>query len=173
MANRKRFASFTNDEIEKKQQDATPKSTLKCNKKWDKVFRSYLEEKELPNSEYWTYPDDELDNILSVFWFEVRTTKPPLSEHTEIELHEPNAKKSRKNLPNKHPEYYSIASLRNLRNGLSRELQNHGRMIDLTTDPKYVKSRKAFKDACKELKTKGKGIVNSYPEITHSGKQID
>ena len=69
-----------------------------------------------------------------------------------------------------HPELYSIASLRNLRNGLSRCLSDHRKSIDLTTDSKFGDSQHAFKDACKELKQCGKGIVHSYPEIEHSGK---
>ena len=161
----KRFAHYSKQEIEKKQQEATPKSTLKCNKKWNLVFRNYLQEKELENTEYWTYPDDELDDILASFWFEVRTNR---SSKDEIDEND-KAKKAKVETNDQYPEYYSIASMRNLRNGLSRELQNHGRMINLTTDPKFVQLQKAFKDACKELKQKGKGLVKSYPEILHSG----
>ena len=60
--------------------------------------------------------------------------------------------------------------MRNLRNGLSRQLHEKGRMIDLTRDPKFVKSQDAFKGACRELKNHGKGIVRSYPEISHAGR---
>ena len=65
---------------------------------------------------------------------------------------------------------YTISSLRNLRNGISRCLEERGRGIDLTTDPKYQKSQKAFGDACKELKRIGKGEVKNHPEIEHPGE---
>ena len=53
---------------------------------------------------------------------------------------------------------YTLEGLRNARNALSRELQDHGQNIDLTTDPKFVGSRKAFKDALKELKENRKAV---------------
>ena len=45
-------------------------------------------------------------------------------------------------------------------------------MIDLTRDSKYKKGQVNFKNACKELKGKGKGVVKSYPEIKHKGPYI-
>ena len=118
----------------KKKHKATPQSTLKCNKKWNKVFREYLEEKDFECTEYWCYPDEELDAILAKMWFELKSTVK--DEKGEF-------------LP------YTITSLRNLRNALTRELNIHGRYIDLTNDPKFKNSQMAFKDACKELKEMG------------------
>ena len=149
MASAKRHQNYSDEQIVKKRQDAVPKSTIKCDKKWDKVFREYLMEKECANTEYWTYPDDELDRILSKFWFEVRSTK--LTSDGEY-------------------EHYSLTSLRNLRNALTRELVKHGRNIDLTTDTHYKQSQMSFKDAAKELKKIGKGTIHSYPEISHAGE---
>ena len=71
----------------------------------------YLEEKQYENTEYWCYPDGELDEILSHFWFELRTQRPALNES------ERNA--AINNNSDIYPERYTIASLRNLRNGLS------------------------------------------------------
>ena len=119
-------------------------------------YLHYLKQKNFACTEYWCYPDDELDKILCKFWFNVWTTKPPREDEND----------------SNHPELYTIASLRNLCNGMSRELQGHVRNIDLTTDTKYTKSRKCFLDACKELKEKGKDIVWSYPEIHHKGKVL-
>ena len=45
-------------------------------------------------------------------------------------------------------------------------------MIDLTRDSKFKKGQVNFKNACKELKGKGKGVVKSYPEIKHKGPYI-
>ena len=115
----------------------------------------------LKNSEYWYYPEDELDNILCKFWFEVRTQHPGLDNNERDEALKKNQ--------DPYPERYTIASLRNLRNGLSRCLTEHGKSIDLTNDSAFKKSQKSFKDACKELKQLGKGHVASYPEIQHAG----
>ena len=68
---KERFASFTDDQIKSKCRKTIPQSTLKCNTKWDKVFRTYLFEKGCQSTEYWCYPDDQLDAILGKFWFEV------------------------------------------------------------------------------------------------------
>ena len=74
MASHKRHKEFTEADLKKKRLDATPQGTLKCDAKWNKVFREYLMEKEVQNTEYWTYPDDELDNVLAKYWFEIRST---------------------------------------------------------------------------------------------------
>ena len=147
----KRHKSFTDGDLRKKTQSVTPVGTLKCDAKWNKVFREYLREKECNNTEYWSYPEDELDDILSKFWFEVRST---------------NVDQNGEN------ERYSITSLRSLRNGLTRELVKHNRNIDLTSDPNFKKSQMAFKDACKELKKICKGSIKTYPEIQHTGEQL-
>ena len=68
MASLKRHQSFTDEEIKKKKIQATPKGTLKCDAKWNRVFRDYLAEKEYHNTEFWTYPEDELDQIFAKFW---------------------------------------------------------------------------------------------------------
>ena len=127
----KRHKSFSEAEIKQKKEESTPKSTLKCDKKWTKVFREYLMEKDVENTEFWTYPEDELDDILSRFWFEVRSTN--IDENGDF-------------------THYSLTSLHGLRNALTRELVKHNRNIDLTTDPSFKKSQMAFKDASKELK---------------------
>ena len=71
MASMLRHQPYTSEEIQQKRYDATPQLTLKCDKKWSKVFREYLMEKDYANTEFWTYPDDELDRILAKFWFKV------------------------------------------------------------------------------------------------------
>ena len=112
------------------------------------MFRECLNEKEFANTEYWTYPENELDSILAKFWFEVRSTN--VNENGDY-------------------EHYCVTSLRSLCNGFTRELVKHNRNIDLTSDPMFKKSQSAFKDACKELKQIGKGTIKSYPEIIHAG----
>ena len=65
-----------------------------------------------------------------------------------------------------------MTSLRGLRNALTRELVKHNRNIDLTTDPSFKNSQAAFKDAAKELKRIGKGVIHSFPEIEHAGSYV-
>ena len=161
-AKRKRFENFTDEEIKQKRHATIPKATIKNNEQWNRTFRNYLEEINAHSTEYWYYPDEELDQVLSRFWFAVHTQRDPLNESEK--------KEAMKNNSDIHPEQYTIASLHNLRNGLSRCLSEHGKNIDLTTDPKFRESQRAFKDACKELKQIGKENVTSYPEITHAGK---
>ena len=74
MAFLKRQKSFTEEEIRQKHYEATPQSTLKCDKKWTKVLREYLME-DCANAEFWTYNEDELDSFLANFWFEVRSSQ--------------------------------------------------------------------------------------------------
>ena len=60
-----RHKSFSEAEIKQKKEESIPKSTLKCDKKWTKDFIEYLMEKDVENTEFLTYPEDELDDILS------------------------------------------------------------------------------------------------------------
>ena len=143
-----RHQSYTSEEIKQKHHDATPQSTLKCDKKWSKVFREYLMEKDYANTEFWMYPDDELDRILAKFWLKVQSNQK--DENGDF-IH------------------YSLTSLCGLRNALIRELVKHNRNIDLTTDPSFKNSQAALKDAAKELKCIGKGVIHSFPEIEHAG----
>ena len=148
MVSHKRHKEFTEADLKKKRLDATPQCTLKCDAKWNKVFREYLMEKEVQNTEYWTYPDDELDNVLAKYWFEVCST---------------NVDENGDSVP------YCVTSMRSLQNGLTRELGEHNRNIDLTSDPTFKKSQASFKDTCKELKKIRKGKITRYPEILQAG----
>ena len=103
-----------------------------------------------------------LPRTLAKFWFAVWTQRSKLTdaERKEVET----------NGGDLYPEMYTIASLRNLRNGLTRCPEERGRGIDLTTDPRYKISQKSFMAACKELKRIGKGETKNYPEIDHTGE---
>ena len=148
MAEGRRHKHFTDQQIQEKQQNTIPKSTVACDRKWDKVLIDYLKDCGHDSTEYWCYPDEELDAILVKFWFEVRSSV--INDDGENEP-------------------YSVASLRNCCNAITRNLHTKGRYIDLSKDSKYVRSQKSFKDAVKELKKIGKGAVKSYPEICHAG----
>ena len=70
------------------------------------------------STEYWYYPEEELDQVLAKFWFEVCTQHEPLDKVQKQE--------ALKNNTDVNPERYTIASLRNLRNSLCRCLAEHG-----------------------------------------------
>ena len=89
-AKRKRFEHYTDEQIKQKRQNTIPKATLKSNEKWDRAFRCYLEEIGAENCQYWYYPDEELDQVLSKFWFEVRTQREPLNEDQKKQALESN-----------------------------------------------------------------------------------
>ena len=74
MADKQRFKWFTSEEIRQKQQDTVPKATLHCDKKWHKVLTDYLTSCGSESLEYWLYPDDEFNEILAKFRFEVRSS---------------------------------------------------------------------------------------------------
>ena len=85
----------------------------------------------------------ELDKILCKFWFEVRTQEG---------------------------DYYKIGSFENLRYSLNRLLQSKGHEFDIVHGDAFMKRRKKFQEACKELKAKGYGVRECYKEIIPSGK---
>ena len=71
MASKRRHKDYSEEDLKRKKLEVTPKGMLKCDAKWNRVFHEYLHEKDCDNTEYCTYPDEELDTMLSRFWFEV------------------------------------------------------------------------------------------------------
>ena len=83
--------------------------------------------------------------MLSVFWFAVSPEKEGAT-------------------------HYSVSSLHHIRYAIKRILQANGRDFDYTVDPKFSKSQRMFKEACKELKRKGFGHVKHTDEIKPKGR---
>ena len=86
MTSKQIHEKFSENGMKRKRQKSMLQSTLKCDKKWTKVFREYLEKKDCQNTEFWTYLDDELDRLLSKFWFKVHTSK--MDENGENEIYQ-------------------------------------------------------------------------------------
>ena len=86
--------------------------------------------------------EKELDQILSKFWFEVRTQEG---------------------------EHYKVSSLKNLHYGINRVLHNKGHEFDIVHGSSFKQSRKDFTDACAELKALGFGYRVPYKEIKPKG----
>ena len=145
---------FSDDEIAAKRGKYMPAATIRSNKNAHAIMVKYLEECEYENTDYLHYPFDELNKVLCKFWFAIRKQKKP---------------KNLTNSDNDDDGLYSKATLENIRHALNHNLQESSRAIDIITDHEFIESNKCYKDACKELKAKGKAVVKSYPEIIHSG----
>ena len=157
----KRMKHFSDDELAEKRGKYTPISTTRSNKNAQSILVKYLQECGYENTDFIHYPTDELNKVLSKFWFAVRKQKKKTdSEATEGD----------QNDDNDDANLHSKATLENIRHALNRVLQDAGRNIDIINDHEFIESNKSYKDACKELKAKGKAVVKSYPEIIHSGK---
>lgn len=137
-----RFNLMTKNQIKQKRKDLQNHNTIKADKKADKRFTTWLKLKGI-HTDYWDLSHQELDELLSSFYFEARTIEG---------------------------EYYKTASLGNLRYGLNRNLREKDYQYDIVHGPEFAKSSSAFSDACKELKAVGKGERTSYKEIIPSGK---
>lgn len=141
----KRFANLTESDIDKVKEDNKKANTIRADKKCEKAFIEYLQAKGFQNLEYWNYSTEDLNNILSKFWFEIR---------------------------NQEGEMYRVSTLKHYRYSLNRCLQRRGLETDLVHSPCYTPSHKAFRDACSQLKKAGLCYVESYPEICPTGQYL-
>ena len=73
----KRFAAFSDNEIEEKRAKVIPKNTKKCEKVAERLFSAFLQENE--KSSMHDLSNEELDTLLTKFWFSARTKKGELS----------------------------------------------------------------------------------------------
>ena len=139
----KRFAEFTDAEIEEKRQKSVPMATTKANLKAKRILELYVSEKNLAPIDFGSITPSELDTVLSKFYLEARTVTG---------------------------DHYKASSLMNFRHSLNRLLQSvpFDRNINVVKDPAFRQSNETFKTAMRELKTLGNGEVDHYPQITLS-----
>lgn len=142
LTNEERFQlNMTNDELKAKRKKLQNENTSKADKKAEKVFTTWLNLRGI-HTDYWDLEHEELDELLSKFYFEARTIEG---------------------------EMYKTASLGNLRYGINRNLKGKNYKFDIVHGAEFSKSSAAFSDACKELKAIGKGDTQSYKEIEPKG----
>lgn len=132
---------MTDEQHKEKRKDLKNHNTEKADKKAEKVFIAWLQERGI-HTDYWDLSVPELDDLLCKFYFEARTEEG---------------------------ENYKTTSLGHLRYGLNRNLHKKGFEFDIVHGTEFKKSTNAFLDACKELKAIGKGDRKSYKEITPKG----
>lgn len=136
-----RFQFMSDEQHKKKREDLKNTNTLKADKKAAKTFQAWLTQRGI-HSDYWDIQPEDLDQLLGKFYFEVRTVEG---------------------------ERYKISSLGDLRYGINRNLAKKDYPHDIVHSAEFAKSSAAFTDACKELKSLGKGDRESYKEITPKG----
>ena len=158
----KRFVVMDDEELLVKTKKCKNENTEKSERRADRAFTNFLIATGCPKEEtdYWNFTEPELDSYLAKFWFGARKDiceDNPATAEDDPEL------KSR---------LYKANTLKNFRYGLNRILKTKGHLCNIT-DKKtasFQKSQQAFVDAIKELKSEGKGDVESYPEIHEAGK---
>ena len=147
ISDEERFQPLSEDNINVIQENVKEKNTLAAEKKAEKALLTYIRTQQhfsVPDTEYWNYDDRLLDDILSHFWFEIKTIEG---------------------------DDYRVSSLRHLRYSLKRAIKKYKPNKDIIVDKNYMKSQNAFDTKVKQLKKIGKGYVESYKEITPAGMQ--
>jgi len=128
---KRRFADISNQQLETIVQDKDAKNTRRSTDQAVRLFRKYLQEKELDPA-FESYDKQTLDKILCKFYAEARTVDG---------------------------ELYKKSSLRTTRHGLNRHLGNIFD-ADLTKDAEFKESEKVFFAVCTDLKRQGFGGVD-------------
>ena len=108
----KRFASFTEEEIQEKKRALQPKNTVRSNMKCVRMFQEFLSESG-KDPDMLKLSNAELDSELSKFWFCARKQKQTTT-------------KSKSNQEKENPSsetHYTATSLDHIRHGLKRYLQ--------------------------------------------------
>lgn len=141
-----RHVHYEDDEVEEMREDLKNGNTKKSNKKCEKIFREYIQER-WPDlveiAETFQFDNNTLDKILCKMWFEVRQ---------------------------QNQDRYTVNSLKNLRYGINRVLKLYGFPHNIVKSEVFAKSQEAFDDACRQLKKLGYGVVKHYDEIKPKGK---
>ncbi len=107
-------------------------------------FTAYLKWANEEDLDFFEYDPEKLDQYLTTFWFNIRTSSG---------------------------EFYKIKSLEAIRYSLNRALKDSGCKFDITSKSgPFQNSIKAFEDAKRELKKKGKGNIDHIPDINPTGQ---
>ena len=119
MAQKRRFATITDESLKTLQLNSENKNTKSQDEKWEKVFKSFLEEHEM-NSDFYAFDVPTLNDWLSKLWFGARqdnSCKKRQKEETEEE---------------KEGKRYRANSLHSMRYAINRLLKKNGKRFDIT-----------------------------------------
>ena len=64
-----RFEDVDDDFVKKMADVANNPNTKKSDDKWERIFLKYLVNIKEHDCEYWTWPLDKLNSVMSKFWF--------------------------------------------------------------------------------------------------------
>ena len=145
-AKKRSFEDISDAQLCSLQESVQNPNTIKAERKAERMLREYLTFIGEPH-DFYSYDDEKLCYHLSKFWWAV---------HTDDD------------------DYFKVGSLDTIRHALNRALKKKGKQFDITDDkhPIFSKCCKSFKDACADLKKRGKGFVKHTPEISMTGKQF-
>ena len=125
--------------------EAENQNTHKSDEKCEKIFTKYLQQSGESDTNYWDWPLEKINGILSKFWFAACNVES---------------------------NYYRVSTLKHIWYGLNRCFQRHGHGYDIITSNSYKDRQKSFKDACTNLKKLGYGYTQNYPEILPQGNNL-
>ena len=159
--NNTRFILYSDKEIEEKRKSNKNRNTTKSEERANSAFQKFLSQCGKTDLEYWLYDEEELDSMLSKFWFGAQKDADS-EEDTDTED------------PKKTNLMYSANTMKNFRYALNRILKNKGHLYDIMSKAtlSFKHSQQAFLDSQKELKELGKAEIKSAPEITEDGKKL-
>lgn len=136
----KHFGTVSSDEVKQNHIKYTPDNTIKMNKIASELLRTYFKEKDR-NPNFAKFTDEELADVPSTFYLDARTNS--------------GAK-------------YKTITLENVRHSLNRYLRSLpvSRDIDIITAIAFRNANESLKTSMRELKQRGKGSADHYPQIT-------
>ena len=139
-----RFGQLTTEECVSKGDSVQNRNTINNELKSSKIFKAYLSQLGVENTDFFSYTEQELDEYLSTFWWNARTQKG---------------------------NEYTASSMETIRYSLNRALQRFRHNFDITSKKgvSFLNSIKSFENAQKDRKQRGLGRVKNTQEITASG----
>ena len=131
-----RFATIDEAEFRRILEEKDAKNTRRATKGSIKVFRSYLQSRQLDDN-LENFPNAVLDEYLGKFYMEARQ---------------------------ENGEKYQKTSFCSLRYGINRHMLLE-KNVDIINNPAFQLSQKIFSAVSKDLKKDGKGAITHYPPV--------
>ena len=148
-----RFEEKTDEDIDKIREEVQAKNTISADKKWETVFKEFLEANDM-SQDFYDFDVDTLNKWLTKLWFRARQKQMK--------------EEAKEGQPGKR---YRAKSLKSMRYAINRVLQKKNKnKFDIISGEQFVPCQRAFDDAIKELKKLGLGYVVSHTEILPEGK---
>ena len=140
----KRFGELTENDCAIKGEEMQNKNTISSEQKSCRIFKEYLQQIGVQDTNFFLFTEEELDKHLSTFWWNARTRKGT---------------------------NYTASSIETIRYSINRALQRYGHNYDITSKNSlsFVTSNKSFQNAQKDRKQNGLGVVKNTEEIPSEG----